>query len=290
MKNIVQRHLWQSYIYMTLVTLFIVLLGSFISNSFHLGLSGTGVFILVAGIINFFAFYYSDRLVLAASQAQNVTKRQAPDLYKIVEKLCRENNLPMPKLYFIDEDAMNAFATGRNEKHAAVVVTRGLLEKLTEKEVESVIAHELSHIKNSDMKIMAVSTMLVGVLSIFADLFWRANMISEATDQDKSGVLSIVSVVLAIFTPISATLIKLAISRKREYAADALGAQMVKTPRYLASALEKISRDQLPLPQASRSTAHLFFSNPFKGEDFIERLVSTHPPIEERIKVLTGTK
>ena len=290
MKNIVQRHLWQSYIYMTLVTLFIVLLGSFISNSFHLGLSGTGVFILVAGIINFFAFYYSDRLVLAASQAQNVTKRQAPDFYKIVEKLCIENNLPMPKLYFIDEDAMNAFATGRNEKHAAVVVTRGLLEKLTEKEVESVIAHELSHIKNSDMKIMAVSTMLVGVLSIFADLFWRANMISEATDQDKSGVLSIVSVVLAIFTPISATLIKLAISRKREYAADVLGAQMVKTPRYLASALEKISRDQLPLPQASRSTAHLFFSNPFKGEDFIERLVSTHPPIEERIKVLTGTK
>ncbi len=285
--HIVQQNLWRSYLYMVLLTIFISVLGYFVAGTFNLGLSGTGTFIVLAGIIDFIAYFYSDRLIISSSHAKSLQKQQAPEFYRMVERLCKESQLKLPKLYYINEDAMNAFATGRDKNHSAVVVTRGLLEKLTLKEIEGVIAHELSHIKNSDIKVLAITTILVGIVSIFADIYWRANLIGKVADRDRSGVMSTITLVLALVAPIVATLIKLAVSRKREYAADALGAHIVKNPRYLVSALEKISRDQLPLPQATRVTAPLYFSNPFKSSDLFDKLLSTHPPIEERIKQLT---
>ncbi len=275
---------------MAALTAAVGILGYIISSNFNLGLSGTGIFLLIAAVINLIAYYYSDKLVIASTRAISISKRQAPEIYKIVGNLCKTNNLAMPKIYYIDEDAMNAFATGRDEKHASVVVTRGLIEKLTEKEVESVIAHEIAHIKNSDMKILAIATALAGIISIIADMYWRASIVNTAADQDRSGAMAMVGMVFALIAPISASLVKLAVSRKREYAADALGARMVGRSKHLISALDKISRDQLPLPNASHSTAHLYFSNPFKSKDFVERILSTHPPIEERIKVLTQIK
>jgi heat shock protein HtpX len=285
--DIVQQNMWRSYLYMILLSTVIILLGYFVSNTFNLGLSGTGVFILIAGIINFIAYFYSDRLVIASSHAKPLQKAQAPEFYQIVTRLCKASKLKQPKLYYINENAINAFATGRDKNHAAVVVTRGLLEKLTVKEIEGVVAHELSHITNADMKVMAITTILVGLISIIADAYWRANLFGKVADRDRTGIMSMITVFLALVAPISATLIKLAISRKREFAADARGAFLVKNPKYLASALEKISRDQLPLPQATRVTSSLYIANPFKSGDLFDKLFSTHPPIEERIKQLT---
>jgi heat shock protein HtpX len=288
--NIVQKNMWRSYIYMMLLSSVIILLGYFVSNTFNFGLSGTGVFILIAGIIDFIAYFLSDRLVIASSHAKPLHKEQAPEFYELVARLSKTSNLKQPKLYYINEDAINAFATGRDKNHTAIIVTRGLLEKLTLHEIEGVIGHELSHINNSDTKVMAITTVLVGIISIIADVYWRANLIGKVANKDRTGIMSMITVFLALIAPISATLIKLAISRKREFAADAMGAHLVKNPHYLASALEKISRDQLPLPQATRVTSSLYISNPFKSDDFFDKLFSTHPPIEERIKLLTNIK
>lgn len=279
-----------AYAYMLVMTLIITLLGYVLSRTFHWGLSGTGGFLIAAGIFNFIAYYFSDKFVIATSRAKPLSKEMAPEYVAIVEKLCMKSNLPIPKLYYIDEDAMNAFATGRSPQHAAVVATRGLLEKLTPKEVEGVIAHELSHIKSLDMRLMSIVSILAGALSILADMYWRSTMFSRAQDRDRSGVLSITGLVLAIFAPISAILIQLAISRKREFAADALGAEITADPLPLASALEKISRDHRPLPQMTHATAHLCLANPFRSHNIMNKLFSTHPPIEERIRILRSIK
>jgi heat shock protein HtpX len=196
----------------------------------------------------------------------------------------------MPKVYLINDDAINAFATGRDKNHSAVAVTRGLLEKLELPEVKGVVAHELAHIQNNDMRLMTVITLVAGFISIVADMYWYSVRVSGADDKDRSGFLAVIGIVLSLLAPISALMIQLAVSRKREFVADALSAQMTNDPGGLASALEKIRRDMRPLPSAGLTMAHLYFSNPSRGTDILDKLFSTHPPIEERIKTLNQMK
>lgn len=270
---------------MAALTTIIGVLGTLISYSFDWGLTGTGSFLLVAGFINFLAYFFSDKLVLRATGAKPVSLEQAPELYEIVERLSQKAGIPVPKIYLIDERALNAFATGRDQKHSAVAVSRGLLEHMTADEVEGVVAHELSHIRNYDMRFAAIVSVLVGFASIVADLYWSSRMVSAAQEKDRSGILAIIGLVLAVATPLTAMFIQLAISRKREFIADAAGATLTENPKALASALKKIALD-VRLPSGiSPATAHIYFSTPNK-DSFIERLFATHPPIEERINIL----
>lgn len=270
---------------MGILTTVIVLLGSILSYYVHWGLTGTGAFLLVAGVLNFIGYFFSDKIVLRISKATPVSKEQAPEYYDIVTRLCTKINIPIPKLYVLDDTTMNAFATGRNYKHSAVAVSKGLLQKMTSDEVEAVIGHELSHIRNYDMRTMAIVSILVGAISIIADLYWSSTLVSRAQGKDTSGVITIIGTILSIFAPLSAFFIQTAISRKREYVADASSAQITGKGKALASALRKISMDVRLPKHFSTSTAHLYFSTPSR-DSFMDRLFSTHPPIDERIKIL----
>lgn len=277
--------------------MFIILLGWLFAY-----LSNNDAFIFFAVIISFFmsfgSYWWSDKLVLAMTRAIPVEHNQNPELYHIVENLCITAGLPLPKIYIIPEMQMNAFATGRDKNHAVVAVTQGLLQRLEKKELEGVIAHELSHIGNKDMLLQTVVVILVGVVSIISNMFFRMSAFGgRSRDDDNKGnlgvILLIVGVLAAILAPIAATLIQLAISRKREFLADASGALLTRYPEGLASALEKISQDGVPMKTASTATSHLFISNPFKGKqslNWFTKLFMTHPPVEERIKALRGMK
>jgi heat shock protein HtpX len=240
------------------------------------------------------SFWYSDKIVLAMTKAREIQKKDNPELYRIVENLAMTAGLPTPKIYIIDEAQPNAFATGRDEKHAVVAVTRGLLEKLERTELEGVIAHELAHIGNKDMLLGTMIVVLVGVVALLSRMFLRISFWgrgSRKRDKDKSaGIMMILGIIGAILAPIVATLIQLAISRKREFLADASGALLTRYPEGLARALEKISSDRTPLKTADNSTAHLYISSPFKEKNWLTSLFSTHPPIEERLKALRGIK
>lgn len=284
--SIVQQNKLKVYLCMAVLTFLIGALGTLISTCFHWGLTGTGAFLLVAGIINFVAYFFSDRLVLRVSGAKRLKPEQAPELFAMVEGLCRNHQLPVPALYLLQDDAMNAFATGRDPQHSAVAVTRGLLEKLNPQEVEGVLAHELSHIGNYDMRLMAVISVLAGLISILADIYWRAGIASKIEEKDRSGVLAMVGLAISLLAPLSAMFIQLAISRRRELLADASGAHMVRSSSGLISALKKISLDQRPLAHVNPATAHLYLSNPYKVSGFIDRMFATHPPVEERIRQL----
>jgi len=207
-------------------------------------------------------------------------------LHRLVENLSITAGIPKPKIFLIDDSAPNAFATGRDPKHAAIAVTSGLLEKLNKNELEGVLAHELSHIGNYDIRLMTIVVVLYGIIALVSDFFLRS-LWFRGRDRDSQGqaIFMLIGIVLAILAPIAALLIQLAISRKREYLADASGALLTRYPEGLASALEKISRDHEPLEVANRATAHLYITNPFKGQS-ITTLFSTHPPAEDRIKKL----
>jgi heat shock protein HtpX len=282
---VIQQNNTKVYLYMVLMTMVIGLLGHFISMTFNFGLTGTGVFLILAGLYNILAYYFSDWLILRSSHAKPITEEAIPEYTAIVKKLALKAGIPMPKLYVIHEDAINAFATGRNQKKAVVVVTRGLLEKLTPDETAGVIAHELAHIQYNDMFLMAVISVLTGLISIFADIFWFNNLMSQAESRDRSGAIAIIGVILALFAPLASVFVKLAISRKREYNADARGAELTGNPNFLIGALEKIKRDQVPLPRANRAMAHLYIASPFKGGG-LEEFMSTHPDIDKRIEAL----
>ncbi|MEK7122316.1 MAG: M48 family metallopeptidase [Patescibacteria group bacterium] len=235
------------------------------------------------------SYYSGDKVALAASGAQPIRSREE-NLYvwNMVENLCIAQGQPMPKLYVIDDPAINAFATGRNPQHASVAVTTGAVQKLENEELEGVLAHELSHVKNYDILVMTIVVVLVGVIVLLSDWLFRAQLYGN-NDRDRGGhpALLIAALVLMILAPIIAELIKLAVSRQREYLADASGALLTRYPDGLARALEKIGQDAQPMKRANHATAHLFFSNPFKGrKDWMMKLFSTHPPIEDRIKRL----
>ncbi|MBM3250382.1 MAG: zinc metalloprotease HtpX [Candidatus Omnitrophica bacterium] len=276
--------------FMAVLTFILGGIGAALSYYFHWGLTGTGVFLLLAGIINFFSYFFSHLLIIKMSRSRALERRQAPEFFDMVDSLCREQGLPSPKLYLINDDAMNAFATGRDKKRAVVAVTRGLLEKLSIGEVRGVVGHELTHIQNNDMRLMTIVTLAAGFISIFADMYWHGVQLSKADEKDRSGVLAIIGFILALFAPLTAMFIQLAISRRREFIADAGSAEMTDDPLALASALEKIRKDMRPLPSAGVTTAHLYFSNPAKSTDLIDKLFSTHPPIEERIRMLKMMK
>lgn len=270
------------FFYMSLITAIIGGLGYYISDMLGYGLMGTGIFLVFAGILDFVAYFFSDTIVIKSTKAVPIKEEEMPQYYAMVRDMCNRNDLKMPRLYMINTSAMNAFATGRNQDRAVVAVTRGLLEKLTPEEVSGVVGHELSHIANGDMLLMSVISILVGFISMFAHLFWYSNAMNKIKERDESGISSLIGIILMIAAPIVATFIKFAISRSREYMADAKGSQICGNPKYLANALAKIKYDGIPMPNASEATAHLYFSNPFRG-GFFTNLMSTHPDINDRI-------
>lgn len=252
------------------------------------------ILFLAVGISCFSAFigyFYSDKLVLSMSHAKPIDLKSHPELYRIVENLSIAGGLPMPRVFIIEDTALNAFATGRNPKNAVVVVTTGLLSKLNSAELEGVIAHELSHIGNYDIRFMSLVVVLVGTITLLADWMLRAQFGARKRENNGGNALALVGLVLVILSPIVATLIKLAVSRKREYLADASGALLTRYPEGLASALEKIAGDHEPLEAANKATAHLYIVNPLKDHKgdstgWLAGLFNTHPPIQERVKRL----
>lgn len=257
------------------------------------------IFLIFALVMNFASYYFSDSLILAISQAQQIQKKDAPEVFRVVENLSIAQGMPMPRVYVIDDTAPNAFATGRDPQHAAVVFTTGILQKLDRLELEGVAAHELSHVKNYDIRVMAVVTILVGLVALLADMFFRMMWWGGGRRRDENsggsaqGLFILIAFILALLSPLIAQLIQLAVSRRREFLADASGALLTRNPDSLADALLKISQDKEPLEVANKGTAHLYFENPFKdrqqgGVGWFANLFNTHPPVEERIKVLRG--
>ena len=254
--------------------------------------------VIFSGAMSFVSYWYSDKIVLRMAHAIPASKESARELYNIVENLSITAGLPMPKIYIIREAAPNAFATGRNPEHAVVAVTMGLLEKLNKTELEGVIAHELSHIGNRDILVSTVAVVLVGFVALISDwfmrsLFWRGMFGGNDRDRGQAGaIMMIVGIALSILAPIGAILIQLAISRKREFLADASGALLTRYPEGLASALQKIAGDHTPMRVAQNTTAHLWINDPFRGKKtpFLHKLFMTHPPVENRIRALKGLK
>lgn len=252
--------------------------------------------VIIAVGTNFYAYWASDKLVLSLSHARRATRQEFFDFYTVTENLAITAGLPMPKLYVIDDSAPNAFATGRDETHAVVCATTGLLHILTRPELEGVIAHELSHIKNRDMLLMTIAVVLAGFVALVANIFLRMSFFGGGRRDDNgngNAVLMIVAIVGIVLAPLAAKLIELAVSRRREYLADASGALLTRYPEGLASALAKIGGYTSPMRSANLATAHLFIGDPFGAKaggssGWIERMFSTHPPIQERIQALLG--
>lgn len=236
------------------------------------------------------SYFYSDKIVLAMSRAKEVRKADDPDLYRSVENLSIAAGLPTPKVYLINDTAMNAFATGRDPKHAVLCITSGLRSRLTKPELEGVMAHELSHVGNYDIRLSTIIVVLVGVVTLLSNWMLRMSFFGGRRSRDNNqatAIIGLIGIILAILSPIAATLIQLAVSRKREYLADASGALLTRYPEGLASALKKIAADTEPLEAANNATAHLYFANPLQGNpSAFSRLFDTHPPIQERIKRL----
>lgn len=288
----------KTWLYLTGFFLFIIALGWLVSYVFESPL------ILIVAVafsiaMSVGSYWYSDRLVLAMSGAKPIEKRDNPELYRIVENLSITAGLPVPKLYIIADPQPNAFATGRNAEHGVVAVTTGLLERLERAELEGVLAHEMSHIGNKDMLISTVVIVLVGAVVLLADFFFRmAFWGGFGGRSDRGGgqarlVMIGIALVFMVVAPLIAQAIKLAISRKREFLADASGALLTRYPEGLARALEKISADPRQLKKANDATAHLYFASPFRGKEqrsWLHKLFMTHPPVEERVKALRGMK
>jgi len=291
--NFKSQNIRKTWLLMGVFLVFFVALGWFLSYYFD----SPSIFYYALGfslIMNFISYFYSDKIVLSMTHAKPVTFEENPELYRIVENLCITAGLPMPKIYILPELAPNAFATGRDPKNATIAVTEGLLRKLDRSELEGVIGHELSHIGNRDVLLQTVVVVLVGTVSILADIFTRTAFWNGGRRDDENGgifsaILMLIGIVFIILSPLIAQLIQLAISRKREFLADASSALLTRYPEGLARALEKIVADPTPMRYTSTATAHLYIANPFKGkqsQSWLVKLFMTHPPVEERIKAL----
>ena len=272
-----------------MVAFFGVVIGIGFAFSYILDAQGIlYIAVIFALVMNVGSYWYSDKLVIATAGAHEADSVQFLELHRVVENLAITAGLPKPRVYIIDDPSPNAFATGRDAEHAVVAVTTGLLDILNKTELEGVLAHELSHIGNRDMLVSTVVVVLVGFVALLSDFFLRGMMWGGGRSRDNraGAILMIIGVVLAILAPIVAQLIHFAISRKREFLADASGALLTRYPEGLASALEKISSAGIPMRRANNATAHLFIANPFAGKNGLSRLFLTHPPMEERVKAL----
>ncbi len=289
----VTKNKLKTYLLMTGFTAFVV----FVAYVFGL-IQGYGPSFIWVGVAfaiasNAVSYFWGDRVVLAMSGARPADRQRDFDFYTVTENLCIATGLPKPKLYVIEDTAMNAFATGRDPQHAVVCATSGILSRLTRRELEGVVAHELSHIKNYDIRLMVIVAVLVGTVAFLSDMFlrslwWRGR---ERENRNSGGIILVVGMILALVTPLIATIIKLAISRKREYLADASAALITRDPKGLAMALSKLKADHEVLEAATNATAHLYIVNPFKWKDFhawFASLFNTHPPIDDRIARLNA--
>jgi len=290
----IARNKWKSFFLVLFFLGLIFALSWLFGELTGLGPHGLILAVVIAVVMTFGSYYASDKIVLAISRAKPVTKEEYPYLYNVVEGLAIAAGLPKPRCYIIDDTAPNAFASGRNPKNSVIVVTKGLLQKLNRAELEGVIGHEMAHIKNYDVLVQTLAVVMVGVVALLSDWILRSFFWGSGRRRSKSkgggnagAILIVVGLVLAVLSPIISQLIRLAISRKREFLADANGALLTRYPPGLASALKKLAADREPLEAANKATAHLYIVNPLqdiKGQ--VNKLFSTHPPIEERVAAL----
>ncbi|MHB0886624.1 MAG: zinc metalloprotease HtpX [Bacillota bacterium] len=285
----------RSWLLMFFFALLIGLIAYAFAQINGMGYSGVVLAVVIAVGLTWVSYYYSDRMVLSISRAKPLAKEDNPYLYNIVEALAIGAGVPAPKVYVIDDTAPNAFATGRDPQHAVICVTSGLLQKMDRLELEGVIAHEMSHIRNRDILLMTIAVTMAGVVTLLADWMvrytWRSGRSRRRNDREGGGgaeaIILLVGLVLAILAPFFAMLIQLAISRQREYLADSSAALLTRYPKGLADALRKIAADPEPLEVANKATAHLYIYNPLKdNEGHMDRLFDTHPPVADRIKRL----
>ena len=279
-----------SWFLIAAVTAVLVIVGYVLGRYWGSGYAGIALAVVIALVSSLSAYYRGDRMVLAFSKARRIEKKDYPQFFNVVEELCIAGALPLPAIYVIEDTAPNAFATGRDPEHASVAITTGLMEKLNRDELQGVMAHELSHVGNRDILFATMVGIMVGSIVLVSDFFLRSVFWSGGRRRKKSGsggggaILMIVAVVLAILAPLFAKVLQLAVSRQREYLADASAAKLTRYPEGLASALEKIAGDREVLEVANRATQHLYIVNPIKPfEKRAKNIFSTHPPIEERV-------
>lgn len=291
--NQADKNIRLTWVYITGFLVFVMLIGYVFAVALNSNLILYVAVIFSVGM-SFVSYWWSDKIVLKMSKAVPVNRAGNPGIYNLVENLCITAGLPLPKIYLIQDSSPNAFATGRDPQHGVVCLTTGIVDKLEKPELEGVIAHELSHIGNRDILLSTVVTVLVGFVVLMADWFrnWAFLGGFGSRSRDNEGgqlqmILIVAAIILSILAPLAAVLMQLAISRRREFLADADGALLTRYPEGLARALEKISADPQPLKEANRATAHMFIANPFRGKK-ISKLFMTHPPIEERVKALRG--
>ena len=289
----IQSNKRDTVIIMAIFMVIVSFLGWFVGEVFFEGSGGffIGIALIFSGISSFVSYYNSDKIVLAISGAKQVTEQENPYLHNLVENLCIGSGLPKPRIFVIDDTALNAFATGRDPNHAVICFTTGILSALTKLELEGVIAHELSHIGNYDIRLMSIVTVLVGTITLLADWFTRGMLYGgnrRSRNSGGNGLIIIIGIIFIVLSPVIATLIKLAVSRNREFLADSSAALLTRYPDGLASALKKISQDHEVLEAANGATAHLYIANPLKGQtaSVFANMFNTHPPVEERIKRL----
>lgn len=272
---------------LAVLTAMLVLIGGAIG-----GQQGMVIAFVMAVLLNFGSYWFSDKIVLAAYGAKPIEEAEAPRLYAIVHRLATRAGIPMPRVYMVPSETPNAFATGRNPQHAVVAVTEGIMRILDEEELEGVLAHELSHVKNRDVLISTIAATLAGAITYLAHMAqWAAMFGGRGRDDEEGGSNPIAMILLAILAPIAAMLVQMAVSRSREFQADATGAQVAGKPWGLAKALEKLqmANEAVPMADATPATAHLFIVNPLSGQT-LARLFSTHPPLEERIARLRAMR
>ena len=296
------RNIWKTWIYMFFFVFLFAIVG-FALAFYYQDVNIFYIAIIFSLIINLFSFWYSDKIALSMAGAREITKNEYPDFWNVAENLSITAGLPMPKLYVVDDPIPNAFATGRNKNHSAIAATTGLLSMLSKTELEGVVAHEMSHIGNRDILLSTIVVIMVSAISFLSQIFFRSRFFSGGRDRDSNGngIMLVLSIVAIILAPIAATIIQLAISRKREFLADASGALLTRYPEGLASALQKISQFHQPLIHANNATAHMYIINPMGlngdlNEDeeekvsWFSKIFMTHPPVKERVQALLGEK
>ncbi len=296
--DLVSQNKQKSFLIITFFVLFVVSVTYVMARGFGFGIGFVEIALIFSILMSFASYWWSDSIILSISHARPATREEFFDFYTVAENLAIGQHMKTPRLYVIDDPAMNAFATGRDPDHAVICATTGILNRLNREELEGVIAHELSHVENYDIRLMSIVVVLVGLIALLSDWmlrisFWGGGR-RRNNNRDEGGQLQIIffiaGMILAVLSPIVAQLIQLAISRRREFLADASGAGITKNPEGLARALEKINNDQQPLIEANKATAHLYIENPLKnqqgGVSWFAHLFDTHPPVEERIKAL----